>query len=78
MGTARFIGQLSTRMGTEMTSYTAPLLKPLFFKSMSEKSSTVRKAYATAIAMLAKYATEKRVEKMVQEAVETYQEQSEL
>lgn len=76
VGTARFIGQLSTQMGSGITPHAPALLKPLFFKSMSENSSVVRKSYATAIALVAKNSTEKRVQKMVQEAIETYQNES--
>ncbi|GMH36012.1 hypothetical protein BSKO_03880 [Bryopsis sp. KO-2023] len=76
VGTARFIGQLATRMTSELTPHTAALAKVIVSKSMTEHSATVRKAYASCLALVAKYATAKRVEKIVMGCLTSYQEQS--
>ena len=73
MGTARFIRSLMTRSSTEDSRpHTPALLRALVAGARAERSAAVRKAYAGAAALVCRHASEKRVDKSVEEACSMY------
>ncbi|KAL3147888.1 hypothetical protein ABBQ32_002606 [Trebouxia sp. C0010 RCD-2024] len=71
-GCARFITALTTRQGADIKPHTAAFIKALVTAARAEKSTTVQRAYAQAAATVAKYSSEARVAKLVEEAVSMY------
>ncbi|KAK9795879.1 hypothetical protein WJX73_005986 [Symbiochloris irregularis] len=69
-GTARFIGQLVSRLTSDIKPHTFALIKALLQAARSERSPAVRRAFAVAIGQLAAYAPEPRTAKLAENIVE--------
>ncbi|KAK9810293.1 hypothetical protein WJX72_008148 [[Myrmecia] bisecta] len=78
VGTARFIAALTMRLASDIRPQSAVLIKALLGAARAERSSAVKRAYASSAASVAKYATDARVGKMVSEAVELYSDPGDM
>ncbi|KAK3264270.1 hypothetical protein CYMTET_26979, partial [Cymbomonas tetramitiformis] len=72
VGTASFITKVCERVGKEIKPHGGKLMQSLTEAARSENSKAVRKAYATACGTVAKYAAEKRVTRLVEDALTSY------
>jgi len=74
VGAAKFVAALALRMGPAIRPSSGALIKAFVAAARTERSSTAQKAFAAAVASVARYATEARVEKLCQEVVALYAE----
>ena len=72
VGTARFIGALTARLGSETQPHCGALIGALVESAFNVQSTAVRKAYTVAVAQLSKYATSKRMDKVIKDSVQKY------
>ncbi|GAX79566.1 hypothetical protein CEUSTIGMA_g7007.t1 [Chlamydomonas eustigma] len=73
VGTARFVKNLMTKARSEdARPHTPTLLRALVAGVQSERSAAVRKAFASAAAQVCKHASEKRIDKSIEEACQMY------
>lgn len=74
VGTGRFIRSLIVRLGSDLKelNQVGPLMKTLTAAVKNERSNTIRRTYAAALAELTKYAGDKRMEKFIGDMVEAY------
>ncbi|DBB07277.1 TPA: hypothetical protein ACH3X3_008782 [Trebouxia sp. C0006] len=71
-GCARFIISLTTRQGADIKPHTPAFIKALVTAARAENSTTVQRSYAQAAGSVARYTSEARLAKLVEEAVAMY------
>lgn len=64
-GAGRFVAQVARRLGADSAAGAPPLMRALQEACKAERSPVVRRAYASANAVLAKYAAQSRVDRDV-------------
>lgn len=72
VGTGRFISAVARRLGSDISSATFTLMRALQEASYIEKSRSVQRAYASAYAELAKYASKAKVDTAVDSWLQAY------
>ena len=72
MGLAKFVGLLAQKMGSDMKRHAGMLLKVLNRAAQEEKSSAARRAFVSACASVAKYASPLQVQALFEDTVAFY------
>ncbi|GBG83689.1 hypothetical protein CBR_g37490 [Chara braunii] len=71
-GVAKFISMICDKVAADIRPHSGALLKTLFMAMQKEKSTTVSRAFAAALASVAKHATDARFSKLVEDSIALY------